>query len=337
MASPSVIAQISTLKEDSFEIFEKPGSTFQEFYRVLALFPALLEQYNREIHQIGQSFMGGYTEPAIASAKNARYQAYRRFLQQLKQMKATITPGPGYSTNGVASYSHNMTPAGMRAAAARRTAHAAALGSGTAVNAEARAAASRTHSMSADLRLDAARANIREMEARAARRAREEAAARVAAISNATRIREARGAALREAAAEAAVRNTSAREAAAAAANKNKIRPPLNFWMRTNGVRVGLEDIEKNKKYILLETNFDNDNDDVFLIQKIGDTIYKIGTYTTDANKIVYERMVQEQVMNTANIELYKFPDPLQSGSARKSRNQWRNRRNRRKSKKSRN
>jgi hypothetical protein len=150
----------------------------------------------------------------------------------------------------------------------------------------------------------------RDLEARAARR---NAEARNAAARNAAR------------------RNAEARNAAAAATNKNKVRAPLNFWLRANGVRVMSADIEDNKSYILLVTNFATNSDDAFLVKKIGDRLYKVGKYNTGRNnEILYERMVQELVEDAGVAELYKAPDSLQSGSGRKSR------RNRRKSRKSR-
>jgi hypothetical protein len=120
--------------------------------------------------------------------------------------------------------------------------------------------------------------------------------------------------------------------------NTGKVKAPLNFWLRGNGVRLrgnsvgGLSAaVEHNKKYILLVPKLETDSDDVFLVKRTGDRLYKVGKYTTDKNnKIVYNDMDEEQVEGEGELELYKAPDSLQSGSGRKSR------RNRRKSQKSR-
>ena len=163
--------------------------------------------------------------------------------------------------------------------------------------------------------------------------AREEAAREAAARDAAARDAAAR----RNAAAaerEAITRDLEARAArrnAAAAPNKNKVKAPLNFWLRANGVKVMSAAVEDNKSYVLLVTNFETNSDDVFKVTKIGDRLYKVGKYSTGRNnEILYERMVQELVADEGAAELYKVPDSLQSGSGRKSR------RNRRKSHRSR-
>ena len=402
MASPDVLEQIAKLKTESREDFEKPGSTVQEFYRLLTLFPHLLSEYNEGGRQISLSFMGGYTEPAIRDAQFNRYQLYFRMLSKLKQIKPKIDivtyfreflrdlvvastigkmmaggkyhnvyippadlaaridafkvrmielggdqqwydffntvirpdrdyfeygrqseieklsefvtkkirrerpkinipqpvrmSGPGYSTNGVSGYSHSMTPAGMRETAAREAA---------ARNAAARNAASRNaETRGAAARLEAARANIRNMEARTAARRNAEA------------------------------RNAAAGAGAPPAPNNKKPTAPLNFWLRANGVKVMSAYVEDNKSYILLVTDFATNSDDVFKVTKIGDSLYKIGTYKTGKNnEILYDRMVQVLIEDEGALELYKVPDSLQSGGARKSR---RNRRNHKKSSKSR-
>jgi len=394
MASPVVLEQIAKLKTESREDFEKPGSTSGEFYRLLALFPHLLSEYNEGGRQISLSFMGGYTEPAIRDAQFNRYQLYVRMLSKLKQVKPQIDiltyfreflrdlvvaskigkmmaggkyhnvyippadlaaridafkvrmidlggdhqwydffntvirrdpdyfeygrqseieklsefvtkkirrerpkitisqpgrmSGPGYGVNtgdGMLRYSHNMTPAGERAAAAR--------------NAEAREAAARN------------------------------AEAREAAARNA----EAREAAARNAEArEAAARNAEAREAAAGAgappAPNNRIpTAPLNYWLRMNDERVSVEEVEDNKSYILL-----GEDNIPYLVTKIDGSLYKVGKYRTGKNnEIVYERMVQELVANVGASQLFKLPPSLQTGGKRRK-----SRRNRRKNNKSR-
>jgi len=166
----------------------------------------------------------------------------------------------------------------------------------------------------------------RDLEARAARRNAEARNAAAAERDALTRDLEARAARR-----NAEARNAEARNAAAAATNKNKVKAPLNFWLRANGVRVMSADIEDNKSYVLLVTNFATNSDDAFLVKKIGDRLYKVGKYNTGRNnEILYERMVQELVEGAGVAELYKVPDSLQSGSGRRSR------RNRRKSRKSR-